>query len=394
MGKRQRKGKILLIVAVAFVCAVLIGVCVFIGTSKKEKEPVPDSISTESTEKVPEKPKETAEIREGAIYYNSLSEADKEAYNSILEAAENIEYVTDEVDIPMTLEHFGEILSYIRADNPDLFYVNYGEIVLEDGGDCFRADMVYCDTADNIAEMKTAYEEAINGIMNSDSVACAQSELEKEIALHDALVNSCSSTDSTEFICSTAYGALVNKEAHCDGYAYAMKTLLNRVGVEAYSVYGTAADADHVWNKVKIDGIWYNLDAMWDDADMPIDLCFHGYFNLSDEMIFRDHIEKNAEILPDAVSENDYYSATDKKTSSLDGISEIFKNELSAAISEGREYIEVFCTESNDNDTLGQYLVPCIKEANSANGEKLYELFTVYPASAQTNAVTIQIFYK
>ena len=41
-----------------------------------------------------------------------------------------------------------------------------------------------------------------------------------------------------------------------------------------------------MWNKVKIENEWYNVDATWDDDDTYI---FHTYFNISDKMIANDH---------------------------------------------------------------------------------------------------------
>ena len=75
----------------------------------------------------------------------------------------------------------------------------------------------------------------------------------------------------------TAYGCLVADSsgnpnyAVCDGYTLAMEYLLQQCGIEAAFIGGMAgssqADAGgHAWNIVKIENIWYEVDATWDDA--------------------------------------------------------------------------------------------------------------------------------
>lgn len=70
---------------------------------------------------------------------------------------------------------------------------------------------------------------------------------------------------------STAYGALINGQAACQGYAVLMYRMLREAGVGVRVVTGTAqyetGDEYHAWNIVCIDGNWYNVDVTWDDQD-------------------------------------------------------------------------------------------------------------------------------
>lgn len=56
----------------------------------------------------------------------------------------------------------------------------------------------------------------------------------------------------------TAYGALVDKKAVCDGYAYAYKMLMDYEGIECVFVPDYARQ--HAYNEVLIDGAWYKVD--------------------------------------------------------------------------------------------------------------------------------------
>lgn len=65
----------------------------------------------------------------------------------------------------------------------------------------------------------------------------------------------------------TAYGVFVDKEAVCQGYAYATYLILKELGYEAKYVTGVAGEdyTPHAWNMVKIDDQWYHLDTTFND---------------------------------------------------------------------------------------------------------------------------------
>lgn len=52
----------------------------------------------------------------------------------------------------------------------------------------------------------------------------------------------------------------------CEAYAQAFKDLCDKFQIECIYVSGkTIEGVGHAWNKVKIDGTWYNVDCTWDD---------------------------------------------------------------------------------------------------------------------------------
>lgn len=64
----------------------------------------------------------------------------------------------------------------------------------------------------------------------------------------------------------TAYEALHDKTAVCQGYAllyYAMATELN---LNCHIMIGTASGVSHAWNAVELDGKWYYVDTTWGSA--------------------------------------------------------------------------------------------------------------------------------
>lgn len=126
-------------------------------------------------------------------------------------------------------------------------------------------------------------------------ISDGMTDFEKEVALHDYLVKNCRYSEDTnqpaESDIYRAYGALVNGDAVCNGYAEALQLLFMCAGIDSEFVIGTANGIDHAWNLVKLDGKWYHLDATWNDPipDLGEDLV-HPYFNVSDEVIEESHI--------------------------------------------------------------------------------------------------------
>ncbi len=51
----------------------------------------------------------------------------------------------------------------------------------------------------------------------------------------------------------------------CDGYARSMLYMLQRLRFKSVYIIGTANGGMHAWNKVQINGNWYNFDSTWDD---------------------------------------------------------------------------------------------------------------------------------
>lgn len=91
-------------------------------------------------------------------------------------------------------------------------------------------------------------------------------------------------------LCSTAYAALVQHTAACQGYCTALYRLLREAGIDCRIVTGSAVSEDgeseklHAWVIAELDGVWYNLDPTWDAGR-------DGYrYFLAGESGFADHI--------------------------------------------------------------------------------------------------------
>ena len=114
---------------------------------------------------------------------------------------------------------------------------------------------------------------------------------EKKIrVIHDYIINTTeydkvrNDQGTSQYDSNTAYGALIEHEAICSGYADAMGIFLNKLKIKNYKI----ASKTHVWNAVYVNGKWLHLDLTWDD---PVSnrgpILDHKYFLISNEELLR-----------------------------------------------------------------------------------------------------------
>lgn len=94
-----------------------------------------------------------------------------------------------------------------------------------------------------------------------------------------------------------AYGALVLRQAVCEGIACAFKLLCNRVGLPSIVALGNAGGERHAWNLVRVHGKFYHVDCTWDlrsSISTRIPYARYRYFNLPDRIISATHTAETA----------------------------------------------------------------------------------------------------
>lgn len=111
-------------------------------------------------------------------------------------------------------------------------------------------------------------------------------------------------------------GALLGGKAVCDGLSRTFEFLCALEGIDVMRVTGSLASVPHAWNKVKIDGVWYNVDVTADAAHYTVGggkyekQLSHGYFLLSDKTISefkpQTHVFTDPPYIADV--DHDYYA--------------------------------------------------------------------------------------
>ena len=114
----------------------------------------------------------------------------------------------------------------------------------------------YHMTGSELTAAKTKFDQAVNSILGK--LSGSMSAYEKELAIHDALLNQCQYNKGNYPY--SAYGALVEGMAVCEGYARAFQYLMHKSGISCMVVSGFGNGEAHAWNAVQIGSSWYYTD--------------------------------------------------------------------------------------------------------------------------------------
>jgi transglutaminase-like putative cysteine protease len=194
-------------------------------------------------------------------------------------------------DFQLTESEFsdGYDLWKMTSENPAVDYLsNYSW--QSTNGIVTKVDFEYESIpSDYRARLEQAVAAAIQSVKEHLQDGYEQAEL--VCAISDCIVVNCQYAYMPDGVtpdndgASTAYSALVNGRAVCDGYAGAFTLLSQQFGLEAREISGKSdpGDASHAWNMVKAGGVWYHVDTTWNDPvpDRP-EQAGHDYLLLSD----------------------------------------------------------------------------------------------------------------
>ena len=230
-------------------------------------------------------------------FYNQLFGNQKIIYDKLLENKENLKFGNYKIEFSNTFsdtlsnegadEQLGKdyqtAIEAFMHDNPELFYIDVNKMLLNIETTTKFLKTTYnvyispasgktylSDDFGNLDQIKIAINQ-IENIKNSIINSLTGTDYDKIMKIHDYLVDNID-YDSTYQATGTysIYGALIEKKCVCEGYAKALKYLANQAGIKCEIMQGTGTNSSgqtesHAWNCVKIDGIWYEIDATWDD---------------------------------------------------------------------------------------------------------------------------------
>ena len=130
----------------------------------------------------------------------------------------------------------------------------------------FVYDCKYYTTAAQEAELS----EKIDSVLQSLDINDESSDYDVICAVYDYICANVSYdydnlNDSEYLLKYTAYAAMINKTAVCQGYSALMYRMLQQKNIDCRLIPGS----NHAWNIVAIDGVYYNADSTWDAGKDP-----------------------------------------------------------------------------------------------------------------------------
>ncbi|MDE6029213.1 MAG: hypothetical protein K2F90_02690 [Clostridiales bacterium] len=147
-------------------------------------------------------------------------------------------------------------------------------------------------------------------------------------------------------------GVLLNGKAVCDGLARAFSFLCAMEGIQSMRVTGSFASAPHAWNKVKVDGQWYNVDVTADAVHYSVGKknykqIAHGFMLICDKTLgsFKPNGHDFTQTQFTADADYDYFS---------DGTVKIGGKTYSRVVKSQAELDTVFAAISDNKDSIGK----------------------------------------
>ncbi|MBQ8044464.1 MAG: hypothetical protein IJ272_10055 [Clostridia bacterium] len=234
-------------------------------------------------------------------YFNQLALDEQKMYVRIDEAIKNRQEkvflgLQETEDIT---EKISKVLEAYFYDNPEYYYVSNEYVISTSNLKIITYSILeldYITSADDEIDVKNKELEIAIYNLLKECITETMTDFEKELAIHDALVERVNYYEYEDIntipgIKHTAYGALVENEAVCDGYSKAFKLLLEEAGIYSIIISGSTDNIAHAWNLVKLDDEYYHVDVTSDKLEeKDKKYVVHAYFNVNDEKISKTHV--------------------------------------------------------------------------------------------------------
>lgn len=234
-----------------------------------------------------------------SFYYDQLDDIAKTVYSSLDDNLDNLKNDNFNIDFDTKFNSilnssdgqekvekaFQSALDAFIYDHPELFYLDLTKMSLHIKSSSIATKTTYRVSlvSNNVTSYpsssftsKTDVENAINKVQNEktnivNSISKESSNYDKALKVHDYLVKNLEyETSLQEENNRNIYGALIEKNVVCEGYAKAFKYLMDELNIECILVSGTATNSSghseaHMWNYIKLNDNWYGVDVTWDD---------------------------------------------------------------------------------------------------------------------------------
>lgn len=220
--------------------------------------------------------------------YKALNDLQKSIYIKL----DNALYNMQEGFVPLgECEQRDVELAYyaLRNDRPEYFWIP-NEYSLRSNGNGFDFRFVEKDSDWVCSEKQRAeFEREIKAELAEflKTVGDEDTEYQLELAAHDRICdrvtydNAALASPENNAHAWSIVGGIAEGKAVCEGYSRAFQVMMYMLGIDCSLATGVTS-RPHMWNTVKIDGDWYNVDVTSDDAESGF---YHFFFNVTDEYI-------------------------------------------------------------------------------------------------------------
>ena len=242
--------------------------------------------------------------------YTKLSKNEQYIYNQLRACIINDTYVCvlKQVNYDTYIPLLERAAFALYADFPEFFWTSYtvNSRKLSSGSTGDLELSLWCNAYWNNVTNRRQHIEAVMNAANriaADAKSRYSTTFERLRYIHDYITTNVTydhtaadklgspNQTAQQQQTHSAYGALVNRMAICEGYAKAYKLIANLCGYTCEYVSGTAGGGEHAWNYITVDGKNYWVDVTWDDPDSNLSAAarWYTYFGVTTDRLTRTH---------------------------------------------------------------------------------------------------------
>lgn len=224
------------------------------------------------------------------LYIRNLSDAQKQVAQTLVDGMKAGQSEI-ELNQPIQLDEISELYQRLKLADPELFFLadqqNYEYSPLTQEVKVFHPNYIEYDDGLTIPQRIEQLRQLRNSIIQDWH---GRGEYECSVLMNDYLVDTITYQPQAAHE-HNLYGALVERQAVCDGYALAYKYLADGLGMDCVVITGSAYEDKagyqqgmsqlqslnaqqimqwdsgyrHAWNAIQIDGHWYYTDVTYND---------------------------------------------------------------------------------------------------------------------------------
>ncbi len=264
---------------------------------------------------------DAAESGDGITYaryaYQTLTDEEQVVYDEIVAAfSDRAEEARISTTDPAVLE---QAYLAVRSDYCGFFWVEELAYVIYSRGDVVTSIAirpVYTMTEEEQADKQSRIDAEADRMLADAPVDGG--DYEKALYVYETLIREVD-YDVNAADGQTIVSVFLNHATVCQGYSYATQYLLERLGIPAATVTGTADGEPHAWNLVLLDGEYYFIDTTWGNSEyvnrndqgaeeiIPYKYVNYDYFCVTTEMLSATHQPDGDILLPVCVATADNY---------------------------------------------------------------------------------------
>lgn len=318
--------------------------------------------------------------------YNQLSEKQQYIYDAVVSAAEKLKTdVALSTVMDISAEEYGEVYQQIYNDEHAMFYIDTKmQYAMNTNTKKLASAIIFYKYSDEkIIEMQKKIEAEATRVL--DGIKSDMTEYDIVKYFHDYLASNVV-YDKEAPNCHDIYGVFVDKRAICGGYSKAFSYLCDKVGIETATVTGDADGEAHMWNMVKIDGQWYNIDITYAVTESELgSYVRYDYFCVSDDMLSGTRsVYDQIYTYPKATAEDcNYYVKNGLVADSWDDARAMLINQIAEVTKTDDFVVQIKCSSKKVyDDVVFRLFDPTEKQAISVLTEALPKAAKKYDCGA------------